>query len=103
MVAAYAILFGASLWILRARTASSGAGGATVRPRKEGAAPPPMSRAALVEAGTLAPLARAEYFRRLSSDCCPCGCDLNLRDCLVSDQACAKSPELASALLREIE
>lgn len=61
-----------------------------------------LSRAALLEAANLSPLARAEYFLRLSADCCPCGCDLNLRDCLLSDQTCIKSPELANAIFRQL-
>jgi len=103
LIAVYAALFGGALWLLRGRAArtarppaAEGSGGAGR------SATAPLQRAALLEAAGLSPLARAEYFRRLSGDCCPCGCDLNLRDCLLSDQTCVKSPELASAALREL-
>ena len=104
LVGLYALLFIGALFFLRARAVRSSAG---ARSDDASQAKPPATtlrtRAALLEAAGLSPAARAEYFYRLSSDCCPCGCDLNVRDCLVSDETCVKSPEIAAALLRELE
>ena len=88
----------ATLWLLRAgsplfRRAASRAAPA------EPAAP---SRAALLAGASLAPVARAELFRRVSGTCCTCGCDLNLRDCLLADQACSKSVAAARAIADEL-
>jgi hypothetical protein len=102
LVGRYAALVIGSLFFLRSRARSSGAA-RSGEPAGARAIPPPLTRAALLEASGLAPASRAEYFQRLSSDCCPCGCDLTLRDCLVSDEACVKSPGVAEALLRELE
>ena len=104
LVGLYALLFIGTLFVLRARAVRSSAG---TRPgdasQAKAPASPPLTRAALLEAAGLSPAARAEYFLRLSSDCCPCGCDLTVRDCLVSDETCVKSPAIAEALLRELE
>lgn len=104
LVGVYALLFAFGLWLsqsksplLQKKRLPEG-----VRQAPD-ADPPGLSRAALLEAANLAPLARAEYFLRLSADCCPCGCDLNLRDCLLSDQICIKSPPLARAILQKFQ
>lgn len=58
------------------------------------------SRASLLAGTGLPPLAREEYLGRLVMDCCDCGCDLNLRRCLLSDRSCTRSPQLAKDRLR---
>ena len=104
LVGLYALLFIGTLFVLRSRAVRSSAGArAGDASQAKAPASPPLTRAALLEAAGLSPAARAEYFHRLSSDCCPCGCDLNVRDCLVSDETCVKSPAIAEALLRELE
>ncbi len=100
-VALYAILFGAALWMLRAQSPMfhrPAAGKSAPAPAKRPAAPRP----ALLAGEGLARAARDDYFRQLSAECCTCGCDLNLRDCLLSDQACTRSPELSYALLQQL-
>jgi len=103
LVSVYALLFAGGLWLSQS--------GSPLLQRKRlpeagrdapDANSPGLSRAALLEAANLPPLARAEYFLRLSADCCPCGCDLNLRDCLLSDQICIKSPQLARAIFQQL-
>jgi hypothetical protein len=104
LVGLYAVLFIGSLYLLRSRVRSPAArapsGDAS---GSSSASSPPLTRAALLEASGMSPESRAQYFHRLSSDCCPCGCDLTLRDCLLSDEACVKSLVIAEALLRELE
>ncbi len=97
----YAILFAAALWFLRARNTPSPGSGTTssAASRTQGGSAGAARRTELLSGEGLTPLARDEYFRRLSAECCPCGCDLTLRDCLLSGEKCAKSPELARALL----
>ena len=58
------------------------------------------NRASLLAGTGLPPLAREEYVGRLVMDCCDCGCDLNLRRCLLSDRSCTRSPELAKDRLQ---
>lgn len=106
LVGLYALLFGAGLWLMRAgsplfRRSAPGSSGEKTAPGP--ASPRPLSRQALLGGAELSPLASAEYARRLSTDCCPCGCDLNLRDCLVSDEKCTISPESARRIARELE
>lgn len=103
LVAFYALLFAGGLWLLRAKSPLLPKKTAPFAGREsKEASPSRLPRAALLEAAGLSPLARMEYFLRLSADCCPCGCDLNLRDCLLSDQTCVKSPELANAIFRQL-
>ena len=59
-------------------------------------------RSSLLAGESLSPVARDEYFRGLSTQCCTCGCEMNLRDCLVADQSCRKSPEMADALMEQL-
>ena len=106
-IAAYALAFFAALWFLRAhsplfhrpapvttgRMASAPPGGVPSR----GALP---SRASLLEGAGLPPLAREEFLARLATDCCDCGCDMTLQECLVSDRTCTRSREIASGLVR---
>jgi hypothetical protein len=105
-VAAYALLFAGGLWFLRSKSPlmqkKTPAPPSPVAEREAPDANPGLSRAALLEAADLPPVARTEYVLRLSADCCPCGCDLNLRDCLLSEETCTRSPELAHVILRQI-
>jgi len=106
LVGLYALLFGAGLWLMRAgsplfRRSAAGASGQRTPPGPSSRRA--LSRQALLGGAGLSPLASAEYSRRLSTDCCPCGCDLNLRDCLVSDEKCTISPESARRIARDIE
>ena len=101
LVLLYGLLFAAALWILRARS-----------PLFHGArvATPPaplervesVTRSSLLSGERLSPVARDEYFRGLSTQCCTCGCEANLRDCLMTDQACQKSPEMAVELMDQL-
>ncbi len=105
-IAAYALAFFAALWILRAHSPIFRRPAATGEPSAapvEAAAPAAalveMSRAALLEGEGLAPLAREEYLGRLTTDCCDCGCEMTLQECLVSDRTCTRSREIANRLL----
>lgn len=100
----YAALFAGALWSLRAqspifRKASGAAPAPLARPKREARA---VSRSALLSAAQLTPLARDEYFRQLSTECCTCGCDLRLSECLASDLGCTRSPERAETLLEQM-
>ncbi len=102
LVLLYAALFAAGLWWLQAASP-------LFRRRPTAPAPPAagmtseiVPRSELLEGKGLAPAARDEYFRGLSTSCCTCGCEASLRDCLLSDQACTKSPELAQEILEQL-
>lgn len=98
-IAAYALAFFAALWLLRA-------GSPLFRrpspPVSRSAAPAPKrvepSRASLLEGEGLPPLAREEYLGRLATDCCDCGCEMTLQECLLSDRTCVRSREMADGL-----
>ena len=98
LVLIYGLLFAAGLWILRARS--------PLFHRAQPSAPAQESktvpRSSLLSGEDLSPVARDEYFRGLSTQCCTCGCEANLRDCLLTDQACRKSPEMANALMDQL-
>ena len=100
-IAAYALAFFAALWFLRAHSPlfrrpapSSAPSAAPASSRVEA------SRASLLEGEGLPPLAREEYLGRLAADCCDCGCDMTLQECLVSDRTCTRSREIADGLRR---
>ena len=103
LIGLYALLFGGALWTIRERIPllhrRAGAGGSLP---KRPAAPSPRTRAELVAAATLPLVARDAYFRALSAECCPCGCDMTLRECLVSDPKCVVSSERAERLFEEM-
>ncbi|MDQ5857012.1 MAG: hypothetical protein M3542_01865 [Acidobacteriota bacterium] len=106
-IAAYSLAFFAALWILRAhspifrRPAPAGDRPALpVAPAVSSAARVEASRASLLEGEGLAPLAREEYMGRLATDCCDCGCEMTLQECLVSDVTCTRSRDIANGLLR---
>ena len=102
LVLLYGLLFAAALWMLRARSPLFH------RPQSKTALSVPsekgesVSRSSLLSGEGLSPAARDEYFRGLSTQCCTCGCEANLRDCLLTDQACRKSPEMAGALMDQL-
>jgi hypothetical protein len=96
-IAAYGLAFVGMLWFVSGESRLQG-------PRSKAAASPVRSaaftRASLLAGAVLPPLAREEYLGRLVTDCCDCGCDLNLRRCLLSDRSCTRSPQLAKDRLR---
>ena len=105
LILLYGLLFAGALWLLRARSplfhrqpASSVPASPPARIEKAASVP----RSSLLSGEGLSPVARDEYFLGLSTRCCTCGCESNLRDCLMTDQACQKpssSPaELSKAL-----
>lgn len=95
----YAVVFAAVLWVLRARSPIFRTRRAAMPAPRATKTEEAVPRSVLLSGPGLTPLARDEYFRQISAACCPCGCDLNLRDCLVADQVCQKSPVLARAVL----
>ena len=102
LVLLYAAIFAAALWWLKARS--------PLFQRRDTPAPPAaptksevVSRSALLSGEDLSPVARDEYFRGLSARCCPCGCEANLRDCLLTEESCATSPELAREILEQLK
>jgi hypothetical protein len=100
LVLVYAAIFAAALWWLRARSPlfQKRPAPSPPAPQKSAAVP----RSALLSGEGLAPLARDEYFRGLSTHCCPCGCEANLRDCLLTEESCAASPDLAREILEQL-
>jgi hypothetical protein len=100
LILLYAAIFAVALWWLKARS--------PLFQKKSAPSPPAaqksdvVSRSALLSAEGLAPVARDEYFRGLSTHCCPCGCEANLRDCLLTEESCAVSPELAREILEQL-
>lgn len=101
LVLLYGLLFAAALWMLRARSPlfhRAHTTAASVPPEKVER----VTRSSLLSGEGLSPVARDEYFRGLSTQCCTCGCEANLRDCLLTDQACQKSPEMAGALMDQL-
>jgi hypothetical protein len=100
LVLVYATIFAAALWWIKARSPMF---------QKRPAPPPPTAqksdvvpRSALLSGEGLAPVARDEYFRGLSTQCCPCGCEANLRDCLLTEESCAVAPDLAREILEQV-
>jgi hypothetical protein len=105
LILLYGLLFAGALWMLRARSPlfhrqRASAVPASPPARLEKAARVP--RSSLLSGEDLSPVARDEYFLGLSTRCCTCGCESNLRDCLMTDQACQKSPEMASELMEQL-
>lgn len=100
-IAAYAIAFFAALWFLRAHSPLFRKPAPVAR--SAASAPPAAelpSRASLLAGEGLAPLALEEYLLRLATDCCDCGCDMTLQECLMTDRTCKRSREIASGLRR---
>lgn len=101
-IAAYALAFFAALWFLRAHSPifRKPEPPAAVSADAPGEPPVEASRASLLAGEGLAPLAREEFLLRLATDCCDCGCEMTLHECLVSDRTCKRSPEIANGLRR---
>ncbi|HEY7112488.1 MAG TPA: hypothetical protein VIA45_06095 [Thermoanaerobaculia bacterium] len=102
LVGTYAVLFGAGLFLL---WRASARGVSSTRPASS---PPHLpasggarSGAALLAGEGLAPEERAGYQERIAHDCCDCGCDMTVAECLASDQKCPRSREIARKLLAE--
>ena len=99
LVLGYAVVFGGGLWVIRARTQNAR------RPRAAETAPPQAgrhSRAQLLAGGWIPAPLRSRYFARLAAECCTCGCDLSVHDCLEGDVSCSRSPEIAEAIGRSL-
>src|SRR5262245_2725609 len=106
-VAVDAVLFLGALFYLRSRienAAARPAGAPPAAPAAKAAPAPPerLDRLTLLSGEPLASDARSEYARRISEDCCDCGCDLTLRRCLATDAKCTRSSEIASRRLAEM-
>jgi hypothetical protein len=102
LVLVYAVLFAAGLLVIRSRTLN---GRAREGARAVPAAPPKAehhSRAELLAGDWIPAALRPRYFARLAAECCTCGCDLSLHDCLEGDASCSRSPELAEAIGRSL-
>jgi len=101
LVALYAVAFAAALWLLRgeALRGRGGAGTAPGSPQAAKSVRPKTDRKGLLSGAGLEPAARSEYERQLATDCCDCGCDLTLHECLARDQKCARSAEISSRKL----
>jgi len=98
LVLVYAVLFAAGLLVIRSRTQNG-------RARAVPAALPKAehhSRAELLAGDWIPAAMRPRYFARLAAECCTCGCDLSLHDCLEGDASCSRSPELAEAIGRSL-
>lgn len=101
LVLLYALLFAAGLWLIRARTHAQNAR----RARPTEAASPAAghrTRAELLSGAWIPAARRSRYFARLASECCTCGCELSVHDCLEGDASCARSPEFAEAIGRSL-
>jgi hypothetical protein len=105
LILLYGLIFAGALWMLRARSplfhrqrTDSVPASPPARPEKLESVP----RSSLLSGEGLSPVARDEYFLGLSTRCCTCGCEANLRDCLMTDQACQKSPEMAGELMEQL-
>lgn len=99
-IAVYALAFFAALWLLRAHSPIFRRPAPQAAPVAPAAPPVEASRASLLAGEGLAPLARDEFLARLAADCCDCGCEMTLQECLVSDRTCKRSPEIANELRR---
>jgi hypothetical protein len=102
LVLLYGLLFAAALWMLRARSPLFHRTQTNTAPSVPPEKGESVTRSSLLSGEGLSPAARDEYFRGLSTQCCTCGCEANLRDCLLTDQACRKSPEMAGALMDQL-
>jgi hypothetical protein len=105
LVALYAVAFGGALWLLRgvALRERGGTGAATGAPRAGKSVRPKTGREGLLSGAGLEPASRSDYERELATECCDCGCDLTLHECLVRDQKCARSAEISSRKLAALK
>jgi hypothetical protein len=99
LVGLYGLAFAAALWVLESQASKPPPARAADAGNPPGARPAgsrsKLDRQDLLSGAGLEPEARSEYLRRLAIDCCDCGCDLTLSRCLVSDQKCARSAQMA--------
>jgi hypothetical protein len=102
LVLLYGLVFAAALWMLRARSPLFHQAQTTAAPSVPPEKVESVTKSSLLSGEDLSPVARDEYFRGLSTQCCTCGCEANLRDCLLTEQACRKSPEMAGALMDQL-
>src|SRR3982751_6349693 len=106
LVLFYALLFAAGLWWIRAKTGTHAGGTRPAGETRPAEAPLPAAerhgRAELLSGAWIPAARRSRYFARLASECCTCGCDLSVHDCLEGDASCARSPELAEAIGRSL-
>jgi len=102
LVLLYAALFAAALWWLRAASPLFERRPSVAASPAAGKKSEIFPRSALLAGEGLAPVARDEYFRGLSTHCCTCGCEASLRDCLLTEKSCRTSPELAQGILEEL-
>jgi hypothetical protein len=106
IIVLYGLLFAGALWFLRARSPLFHRPKTVPVPASRPALaekPESVPRSSLLSGEDLTPVARDEYFRGLSTRCCTCGCEANLRDCLMTDEACMTSPELATELMEQLK
>jgi hypothetical protein len=99
LVGLYALAFGAALWVFKNQASKPPPARAAAAGNPSGARPAgsrgKLDRQDLLSGAGLGPEARSEYMQRLAIDCCDCGCDLTLSQCLVSDQKCQRSAQMA--------
>jgi hypothetical protein len=105
LVGTYAVLFTAGLFLLW-RTSAQGRAASHAKAIPD--PPPPRNagapdRAALLAGEGLSPEERADYQQQIAHDCCDCGCDMTVAECLASDQKCPRSPDLARRRQRLVE
>ena len=106
LILLYGLLFAGALWMLRARSPLFHRPKTNAVPARPSARPEKgenVPKSSLLSGEGLSPVARDEYFRGLSTQCCTCGCEANLRDCLMTDEACQKSPEMAVELMEQVK
>lgn len=104
LVGLYALLFGSALWVLRGQAPHGPRPGKRqAEPPGAAAGAPEMSdRKGLLSGTGLEPETREEYARSLAADCCDCGCDLTVHECLAGDQKCARSAQMARERLQRL-
>src|ERR1700693_5837353 len=73
LVLLYGLLFGAALWMLRARSPLFPRARATAAPSVPLEKVESVTRSSLLSGEGLSPVAREEYFRGLSTPLCTCG------------------------------
>jgi hypothetical protein len=105
LVGLYALAFAGALWLIRghASNARRWAAPAPGSPGAAAAAAGRPDRQGLLSGAGLEAGAHTEYARGLAADCCDCGCELTLRECLTTDEKCTRSAEIAGRRLAEFK
>jgi hypothetical protein len=115
LILLYALIFGAALWYLAARSnvwrkvrhEGTDTRVGPLAPRPPVSTPPRSglrggdgtdARDALLAGEGLPEPARSRYFSRLATERCDCGCGRTLSDCLANEKSCSRSPALAEKL-----